>query len=429
VVTAVRKLLMVAYHFPPLSGSSGIQRTLRFVQHLPALGWQPLVLTAHPQAYERTSHDQMADVPEGTIVERAFALDAARHLSFKGRYLGALALPDRWMTWRFDAVRRGIELIRRHKPDAIWSTYPIATAHVIGSALHRRSGLPWVADFRDPMAQDGYPEDPAVWQAFRQIETDALRHAAALTFTTPSAVADYRQRDAGAAARVHLLENGYDEESFALAGQGAEDGRALNPGALTLLHSGIVYPSERDPTALLGAIRRLHDAGVVTPQRLRLRFRAAVAEDLLRRLAGEAGVEAYVEICPALPYREALAEMLRADALLVLQASNCNAQIPAKLYEYVRAGRPVLCFSDPAGDTAAALRASGIEAIARLDDAADSAALIQRFVGGDPTLRTTGTPGAVRAASRRGRAAELARILDAALPAPRAEPVRQPSTP
>ena len=79
---------MVAYHFPPLAGSSGIQRTLRFVQHLPAFGWQPLVLTTQTGAYERISNDLLADVPHDVTVRRAFALDTTRHLSIKGRYLG-----------------------------------------------------------------------------------------------------------------------------------------------------------------------------------------------------------------------------------------------------------------------------------------------------------------------------------------------------
>ena len=94
-------VLMIAYHFPPLSGSSGIQRTLRFVQHLPSLGWQPLVLSADPRSYEQTGVDLMAEIPQGTVVRRPFALDTARHLSVGGRYLGWMARPDRWMSWRF----------------------------------------------------------------------------------------------------------------------------------------------------------------------------------------------------------------------------------------------------------------------------------------------------------------------------------------
>ena len=189
-VTPLRKVLLIAFHFPPLAGSSGIQRTLRFVQHLPALGWQPLVLTASPRAYERTSDDLSADIPPGTVVRRAFALDTARHLSVGGRYVGAMARPDRWISWRFDAVRQGLALIRRHQPAAIWSTYPIATAHVIGAELQRRSGLPCIADFRDPMAQEGYPADALTWKQYNAIEGHALRTAAVSTFTTPGAAAE-----------------------------------------------------------------------------------------------------------------------------------------------------------------------------------------------------------------------------------------------
>jgi len=403
---------MVAYHFPPLAGSSGIQRTLRFAQHLPHFGWQPLVLTAHPRAYERVSDDLMRDIPEDAVVQRAFALDTARHLAVGGRYIGALARPDRWMTWRFDAVRQGMEMIRRYRPKVLWSTYPIATAHTIGAELARRSGLPWVADFRDPMAQDGYPADPLTWAAYQRIEEQALEQAAASTFTTPGAAAEYRRRYPVAAHKVQVIENGYDEESFAAVAAAAR--RPLTEGAVTLLHSGIVYPSERDPTQLMLALRQLHDAGAITPQRLRLRFRAAVADDLLLSLATEQGIADYLDICPPIAYREALAEMLRADGLLIMQAGNCNAQIPAKLYEYLRAARPVLCLTDPAGDTAGVLRAAGIDAIARLDDAADIALLLRRFLRQcGPSLGTLASTDAVRSASRQGRTEQLARLLDA----------------
>lgn len=81
----MKRLLMVVYHFPPLAGSSGIQRTLRLARHLPEFGWEPIVLTTNLAAYERTSHDLDPDVSPGLIVQRAFALDAARQLSIAGR--------------------------------------------------------------------------------------------------------------------------------------------------------------------------------------------------------------------------------------------------------------------------------------------------------------------------------------------------------
>ena len=406
---AVKRVLMVAYHFPPLAGSSGIQRTLRFVQQLPAHGWQALVLTTKAMAYEQVSADLDAEVPAGTKVERAFALDTARHLAVRGRHLGALARPDRWMTWKYDAVRRGLRLIREQRPQAIWSTYPIATAHAIGAELQRASGLPWIADFRDPMAQEGYPADPATWRQFSAIESNAAERASLCTFTTPSAQRTYCQRYPAHAARMRLLENGYDEGSFTQAEQRAHAAGPLQPGRTVLLHSGIVYPSERDPTRLFEALARIRQRG---PSPLRVRFRAAVHEDLLKGLAIEYGVQDMVEVMPSLPYVQALEEMVRADGLLLLQASNCNEQIPAKLYEYLRAARPILCLSDFAGDTWNVLHSAGLEHGAALDNAAQIDELLSRLVASGPQGLLPRID-AIAAASRAGRSRQLAQWLDA----------------
>lgn len=378
----MKRLLMIAFHFPPLAGSSGIQRTLRFVQHLPRYGWEAMVLTVSPRAYGRISADLESEIPQSTLVRRAFALDTARHLSVGGRYVASMARPDRWMSWRFDGVRQGLQMVREFKPQALWSTYPIPTAHVIGAELQRRTQLPWIADFRDPMAQADYPENPLTRDQFRRIEEQTLRSANLSTFTTPSAVKTYARRYPEAAPKIVLLENGYDEESFTQAPSDAATPSArasLNPGAVTLLHSGIVYPSERDPKQLFRALQKLKNDHQLSPDRLRVRFRAAVHDDMLRQLASDHGVQAYIEICPPVPYREALSEMLAADGLLLLQAANCNEQIPAKAYEYLRAGRPILCLSDPAGDTVNMLERNGVTAYARLDDGPGIAALLSNF--------------------------------------------------
>jgi glycosyltransferase involved in cell wall biosynthesis len=362
----MKRILMIAYHFPPLAGSSGIQRTLRFVQHLPKFGWEPIVLSADPRAYERTSDDLMREIPEGTPVSRAFALDTARHLSLKGRYIAAMARPDRWISWKYAGIREGMRLIKHFKPDVIWSTYPIATAHIIGAELHKQSGIPWVADFRDPMAQENYPPDPVTWRQFEAIERGVMGLASISLFTTPGAADVYRKRYPEASQRIHVLENGYDEESFPEAETEASC-QPLNPGKITLLHSGIVYPSERDPTQLFQALAQLKATDSELMSRFRIRFRAAVHDKMLLALANSHGVEANIEVLPSIPYRQALAEMLSADALLVMQASNCNQQIPAKIYEYLRSRKPILGLTDPVGDTAGVLRKAGCTAIAKLD--------------------------------------------------------------
>jgi len=408
---------MIAYHFPPCAGSSGIQRTLRFVQHLPALGWEPVVLSAHRMAYASPSDDLLAQIPPDLKVVRTLALDTARHLSIGGRYPAFLARPDRWQSWRFTAVSGAVKLTRQMRFDALWSTYPIATAHWIAAAVQRRTRLPWVADFRDPMAQDGYPADPLTWRSFAEIEKMTIPHARRTVFTTPGAARMYRERFPDIPAeRIQLIENGYDEESFAQAESTSQATRTRSTERTVLLHSGTVYPSERDPTQLMGALSQLKRRGMVAPGRFVVRFRASEHDDLLHRLAHDAGVTDLIEIAPPIPYRAALHEMLDVDGLLVLQASNCNEQIPAKLYEYLRARNPIVALTDPTGDTAKTLAAAGVSAIAPLDSVDAIAQMLGRFVADREGRRAwRADEASVQRASRRARAVELAKVLDAAI--------------
>lgn len=408
----VRRILMVAFHFPPMNVSSGIQRTLRFAQYLPEFNWEPVVLTAHPRAYSTTSQASLSEVPAHLSVHRAFALDTAKHLSLRGRYPRFLCVPDRWWTWWMGAVPAGLALIRRLKPDLLWSTYPIATAHVIGYALHRLTGIRWVADFRDPMAQTGYPADPLVHRAFEWIECRTLRHCDRAVFTTPGTLQFYAERYPNVSrSRLTVIENGYDEEAFAAA----EQGNLARPGGapLVLLHSGTVYPSERDPRPFFEALAALRGNGRIKPGDLRVVLRATGCDEYLRRLIEQCRIADIVMLEPAVSYRAALAEMLAADGLIVLQAANCNEQVPAKLYEYLRARRPILALTDPRGDTAAVLRDAGIDTIAPLDSQEEIARLLIRFLDQvHQQCAPVASEAAVAAASRRARTIELARVLD-----------------
>lgn len=187
----MKKVLIVAYHFPPQAESSGYLRSLKLCRYLPEFGWHPTVLTVHPRAYERTDPVQLGEIPADVRVERAFALDTQRHLSFRGRYLRAMALPDRWASWSLGAIPAGLRANRRENFDVILNTFPIATAVFIGWALHRATRKPWVADFRDSMTEPDYPRDPRTWRVYRWLKKKAVREASRLVFTAGSAVRMY----------------------------------------------------------------------------------------------------------------------------------------------------------------------------------------------------------------------------------------------
>ena len=408
----MKRVLMIAYHFPPIKVSSGIQRTLRFAQYLPENGWSPIVLAPHPRAYIATSDEDMGQLA-GMEVHRTFALDSGRHLSLRGRYPRLAALPDRWSSWWLGAVPAGLNLIRKFRPDVIWSTYPIATAHLIGLTLHRLTGIPWVADFRDPMAQADYPSDRLTWKSFDWIERQTAKHASAITFTTPGALREYARRYPDRAGRFSLIENGYDENAFATASRGLEIPPRLPGRPFTLLHSGVIYPIERDPRQLFAALSSLLRQGEVSPDLLHIVLRASGHDAYLQELIGHFGIESIVTLAPPIPYAAALREMLTVDGLLILQADNCNDQIPAKLYEYLRARRPILGLADPGGDTGNTLLSAGIDTIAPLESETAIVAALQRFIG---KIKMSDAPIAseavILAASRRGRTEEFSRLLN-----------------
>ncbi len=411
---------MIAFHYPPCRGSSGLQRTLSFSRCLPREGWSPVVLTAKPSVYSQTGDDQLGDIPVTVPVERAFALDTRKHLGTKGRYFKWMALPDFWVSWFFWAVPLGLHLVRKHKPEIIWSTYPIATAHLIALTLHRLTGIPWVADFRDPMTEfdsrtkQQFPKDPAVWRARRWIERLCVKYSSRLVFVTPGAYRMYVERYPELAkSQCAIIANGYEEEVFAEAEQMANH-RTLNDGPIVLLHSGSLYPTtDRDPSAFFAALASLRKAGKVSRLNLNVVLRASGYDSYYRELIRKHDLGDIVSLAPTIPYREALAEMLVADGLLIFQGYTSNPAIPAKLYEYLRARRPIFGLVDSDGDTAKTLRETKVAMMVPLDSEPAIASGLLEFL---EMVRAKKTPvlalAALKRYSREHRARELATLLN-----------------
>lgn len=355
----MKKALLIAFHFPPFAGGSGILRSLKFCRHLPLFGWLPVVLTANPRAYDALGASQLKDIPENVRVLRAFALDAQRHLAVRGRYFRWTALPDRWASWCPAAVLRGAYAIYRYRIDVILTTFPIASAVLIGLILHVLTGRPWVADFRDSMTEDEYPRHPLTRRIYRWIEGQAVRRASRLLFTARSTIEMYRKRYPWLSReKCLLIPNGYDEEDF----QDLILDRAPPAGGrrpLRLVHLGLLYPEERDPKPFFHAVSRLKQEGRLAASDVQFGFRASGFDDLYAPMLQEARIDDIVRLLPALAYREALRDAAAADGLLLFQAACCDHQIPAKVYEYMRLGKPILTLTSLAGDTAALLQQVG----------------------------------------------------------------------
>ena len=404
-----KRLLIIAFHFPPLQGSSGLHRTLSWASNLHQSDWDVTVLTASPNAYRKTHPENLSLIPGHVRVIRAPAYDTIRHLSIKGKYPGLLARPDQYQSWIFSACVAGLFHSLRRRPDIILSTYPVASAHAIGNVLSRLLRVPWIVDFRDPMAQEGYPRDAKRRRSLHRLEQQCIAHASRIFVTTPGTRRLYAEKYPELDdARLLIVPNGYNESMF----EGIDEfERPVSRSELSLLHSGNLYKNERDPSCLFEAIANLRKKAAPGVHRLRVMFRGTGQVGYFQKLAEEYGVDSLVTFGHPVPYREAIVEMLDADGLLVLQASNCNEQIPAKIYEYLRARKPILALTDPEGDTARLLSACSISSLARLDDSADIERLLERYVSGEHEGFTVPDNHDVEQYSRRRVAMQVSDIL------------------
>lgn len=409
----VKRLLMIAFHYPPIRGSSGVQRTLSFSRYLPRYGWMPTVLTVNKGAFPLVSSDQLDDIPPTVEVHRALALDATRHLPI-GRWTpDPLRLPDRWASWYWTGTRLARRLVRNRHFDAIWSTYPTCTAHRIGLRVAASSGLPWVADFRDGMYDEWFPEDRARRQWHERIERETVSAAARVVLVTEGTkslyAGRYPQQDGD---KFVCIPNGYDEEIIGEVA-GTVNRRDVPDRPIRILHSGILYSEERDPTALFEAVSRLKQAGALDASRVQIILRGSRHEDEYRPILEALNVADVVRLERGVGYRDAIREMFEVDGLLLLQGPSCNNQIPAKVYEYMRAGKPLFALTDERGDTARLLASVDYGSVVPMSDTAAIERGLDEFIDGIRLGRhRTPATEEVRRYSREYAARSLAELLD-----------------
>ena len=409
-VQANKRLLMIALDFPPCQ-SAGVQRTYKFAEYLQDFGWDVVVLTVKESVYQQT--DAAAGCPQVLHIERCAALDAARDLSWRGKYLGFSCVPDRWWSWALTAIPAGKKLIDQFKPDLIWSTYPVSTAHYIAYRLQRYSGLPWIADYRDPL-QSRYDASARRYSSIAKwIEQQTIRYCQQAVFTTDNAARLYHRLYANEPlSKFSVIENGFDEVNF----QRLPKRPDRSDQRFVLLHSGALYGQGRDPSDLYHAMAELQREGLIDADNFALHFRGFSGTAEQQRLLQQLGIRDLVHFLPGIPYLDSLAEMQQANSLLLIQGPLFNNQIPSKLYDYIRSGRPILALTPNKGSTYQTLKplvhchcADGVAAVAE--------ALRQQLADVQPPVEPTAgeVPASIAAYSRYERTRQLAQLMQQVL--------------
>lgn len=352
----MKPILMIAYHYPPEGSSSGVLRTLKFSKYLPRHGWKPHVLTLRDSIYRVRDEGLKADIPPEAVVHRTGGFDSPHTLSIRGRHLAMFSVPDPFISWLPFGVKRGMEVIRRSGIKALYSTSPVPTAHLIAASLKRLTGLPWLADFRDPWIEEGqHPAPGSVrYMIESRLERAVVRRADCIVTTTPYLRGDFLSRYPTLSPdKVRVIYNGFDEADFQHLPTPPKEAR------FEILHAGLITREYRNPAPVLEAVARLIAQGTMDRARTRVVFLGArgffeggSGGDLVRRL----GLSDVVEASSRIPNQETLLRLRQASCLLIVQASqDTRSLIPAKAFECLRVERPILALA-PEGATSNLLK-------------------------------------------------------------------------
>jgi glycosyltransferase involved in cell wall biosynthesis len=365
----VKKLLYIAYYFPP-AGGPGVQRSLKFARYLPDHGWLPTVVTVDPNhaAWPALDETMVRELPASVQVVRTRSRDPyAAYAKLRGqkkaesvgvgfadhvapgvfeqlaRFVRAnLFIPDARLGWVRFAKKAVRQLVESGEFDAILTSGPPHSSHLVGRWAGKTFGLPWLADFRDPWTEVSYydqlPFLPWSRAIDRRYERLVLRDATSV-ITVSRAVADLLRAKSERA--VAVISNGFDPED--LTGI-----VPIRGGGFRVVHTGTLTESQ-NPAGAWQAIRSLRDEGADVRVHLIGRVDASVRQSI-----EAAGISEALEVTAYVPHRQALAYMAGAGCLLmsVPRTKEAAGILTGKVFEYLASGPPILATgpvdSDPA---------------------------------------------------------------------------------
>lgn len=318
-------------------------------------------------------------------------------------YRQLVNFPDGQIGWYPFAVREGLRLATREKPSVIYSSCLPATSHLIASRIARETGIPWVAEFRDPWTDNpGHVRRGVLGALERQLEDRTMRNAVHMVTVTPTLVT---QLGARFNRPVSLVTNGFDPEDYPTD--------VLPTREFTMTFTGMVYPDAHDIRPLCQALAQLRASGELIPGfRLRLAGRAT---DALFRQATESGMQDLVELIPQVSHAEALRLQMESTVLLLLlwKDPGAPAWYPAKMFEYFGSGRPILAVGAKVNDAAGLIAELG--AGVAVDEVQETVQVLRqwfkKFQDGGPSALSVAR-GAAERFQRVRVVSELARVLD-----------------
>jgi len=371
-----KRVLVIAYYWPP-AGGPGVQRWLKFTKYLPENGWQPELLVPQGAAYPVLDDSLAQEVDHNLAVHRVPIFEpyeAVMNLfkgSGKAERLGSVAskdeqqswtqyamlwgrgnllLPDPRVLWRRKATKAAAHILRsaleEGRPfDAIATTGPPHSVHLIGLALKKKWDIPWLADFRDLWREMDYLEDfhptPRTRRRHLEMERAVVNTADFKTYSSPSTLFSLApDKRPETLSKFELIYNGWDQDDLEDASHRARTG-SEEEAVFQLGHFGSLFPT-RDAPGLWKAIRQWNANLGETRKRIHLNLAGTASRPVVSSLKEHMRAEDWTDH-GYLSHGDAVTMMQRMDALLLIQNDNDTGRkaIPGKAFEYLATQRPI----------------------------------------------------------------------------------------
>jgi glycosyltransferase involved in cell wall biosynthesis len=385
---AGRKVLIITYYWPP-SGGAGVQRWLKFVKYLRNFGWEPVVYTPENPEYPAIDNSLLKDIPQGIEIIRTPIWEPysfykklvgakknerinAGFLSEKKRpglaerfsiwLRGNFFIPDARKFWIRPSVKFLAKYLKQHPVDAIVSTGPPHSMHMIALGVKKRTGLPWLADFRDPWTNiDFYHELMLSSWADRKHhrqELSVLKNADEVVVISKSMKTDYLKllnRD------YSVITNGYDQDDVGKV-------EAVIDERFSIAHIGTMVKT-RNPLLLWEVLSEEITRNADFANDLEIKLVGSVDYSVTESIEA-AGLGNYVNKISYVPHNEVIKIQQQSQVLLLLINDTPNAKVilPGKFFEYMAARRPILCVGPRDGDAAEVILETNAGYVSEKDD-------------------------------------------------------------
>lgn len=375
----LRKVLIITYYWPP-SGGAGVQRWLKFSKYLLEYGWEPVIYTPENPEAPAIDNSLESDVPEkitviripifepysaykkfvgmkpGEKVNAGFLQEKEKPGLTEGIAVwlrGNFFIPDARKFWIKPSVKFLKKYLTEHPVDAIISTGPPHSMHLIALPLHKKLNIPWLADFRDPWTGIDFYHQLKLTSIANRIH-HSLERKVLSTATVVSVISqDMMNEFNGIVKRDYkLVTNGFDEEDISPLPQNQLDAQ------FTLSHIGSLNAA-RNPVKLWKVLSEMAMQNPLFAKLLQVKLVGKVDITVLKSIE-ENGLSGYLKRIEYMPHRDVMQEITKSQVLLLLINNTPNAKgiLTGKIFEYLGSGRPILSIGPEDGDAARILKDS-----------------------------------------------------------------------